>query len=591
MLKPGNKLKITGSSEVRKIPRVLFVTSGVDEGAGYISEGVLVAVQTFSMHGNFVWLDNRDVLMKPKILSEYSVMILPTSMGYNDGDRKYSLTFLSDYEMENIKEWVKGGGILIAEENIGRNHIDGKDRVDARGELNSGNWKLSELFGIEMKEIDLNGFSIEETPDNVNKIWNGIVKEKITEDEWVLIPSEVISDKVKTFAEWKNDDEKYPAILVNDYGKGKAYLLTSTYILHPSNAGGYSSIEQIEKFYNFVLNPDNIRKESGYEINPWPDGHSSAFCLSFNPEGNSDQFNRVINFVNNKNIPATFFIDSELNTEQLNILKENKNIKLQSGFYSNTDLSYANYSQIVMELNMNEQHFDRDFNGLKFPFGKPNFWGLIYADEKEYVYESSISVDHLSGFEGSVFPYNIPVSQNSYYKTLDMLEISPAGNKDENYFGKSLTEKDYIDEDQRTDGQLFNKYLFDFYEFAVQKYNGLMVYAGSPQYTGFSENTILPLINLTDSLITKNCWITSLDEVADFRNKLKVLSVEVSEIGNEVNFKINLPKDIEIRGFTFKLNSKPESINSGSRHILKEINGIYYLTCDVKDADSIDLIF
>ncbi|HMS65873.1 MAG TPA: hypothetical protein PKD83_11550, partial [Ignavibacteria bacterium] len=48
MLKPGNKLKITGSSEARKIPRVLFVTSGVDEGAGYISEGVLVAVQTFS---------------------------------------------------------------------------------------------------------------------------------------------------------------------------------------------------------------------------------------------------------------------------------------------------------------------------------------------------------------------------------------------------------------------------------------------------------------------------------------------------------------------------------------------------------------
>ena len=124
LLKSGNKQPVlTSSGDVKVIPKVLFITSGVDEGRGKISEGVIVALQTFGRHGNFVRLDNRDVLMQPKVLSEYSIMIMPTSMGYNDGDRKYSLSYLSDYEMENISNWVKEGGTLIAEENIGRNTI------------------------------------------------------------------------------------------------------------------------------------------------------------------------------------------------------------------------------------------------------------------------------------------------------------------------------------------------------------------------------------------------------------------------------------------------------------------------------------
>ncbi|MBK8380545.1 MAG: hypothetical protein IPL16_01360, partial [Ignavibacteria bacterium] len=41
-----------------------LAASGVDEGRGKISEGVIVALQTFGEHGNFVRLDNRDVLMQ-----------------------------------------------------------------------------------------------------------------------------------------------------------------------------------------------------------------------------------------------------------------------------------------------------------------------------------------------------------------------------------------------------------------------------------------------------------------------------------------------------------------------------------------------
>jgi hypothetical protein len=123
------------------------------------------------------------------------------------------------------------------------------------------------------------------------------------------------------------------------------------------------------------------------------------------------------------------------------------------------------------------------------------------------------------GFEGAVFPYNISVSQNSFYKSLNLLEICPAGKTDEDFFGKSESEKDYFEEDQRKDAQLFGNYLNDFYHYDVQKNNGLMVYSGSPQYTCFSEITMQPLRKLIDSLKAMNCWMTSLDEVTSYGNK------------------------------------------------------------------------
>ena len=48
LLKSGNKQPVlTSSADVKVIPKVLFITSGVDEGRGKISEGVIVALQTF----------------------------------------------------------------------------------------------------------------------------------------------------------------------------------------------------------------------------------------------------------------------------------------------------------------------------------------------------------------------------------------------------------------------------------------------------------------------------------------------------------------------------------------------------------------
>jgi hypothetical protein len=585
--KAENK-KTPVKNEAKVMPKVLFMTSGIDEGSGYIAEGVTVAIQTFCKKGIFVWLDNRDVILEPEILSEYSVIVMPTSVGYNDGDRKYSLTFLSDFEMENIKNWVNNGGILITEENIGRNHSDGTDRVDANGELNESNWKFSELFGFKMKEIDMNGFALEETSE---KIWNAGIKEKSDENEWMLIPTDITSGKIKILGEWIRDNEKIPAITCNEFGKGKAYFFTTTYILHPSNAGGVSSIEQIENFYDYVIKTSGLSNKFEVEINPWPSAYTTAFCAGFNSAGNPDQYRRLNDFLKTENLHATLFADSSVNTEELDIIKGNKDFNIQSGLFSGKDISESNYSEAVQEIVMNEQHFGNKFSGLRFPFQKTNFWGLIYADEKGYKYESSVGIDHLTGYEGSVFPYNIPVSQNSFYKTLNMLEISPANGRDENYFPGSINDKDYTEEDQRTDAQLFSRYLLDFYEFVTGKYNGLIVYSGSPGFTAFSEITLQPLKKLVDTLRTNNCWITGFDEVTSFRNSLKDLTVGISESGNEINLTVRLPKDAEIKGLTFRMKSKPAEVKTTGSNNVKEIKGLYYLITDVKDGDTIKLEF
>ena len=570
------------------LPKVLLLTTGLGEGNGELSQGVIVAIQSFNKNGAFVWLDTRDVLLQPEFLSKYSVMILPTSIGYHDGDRKYSLTFLSDFEMENIVGWVKNGGTLITEGNIGRNTLEGADRADLNKELNSQTWKLSELFGINMKERDLNGFSIEEKDV---RIWNGRIKEPIEADEWVLIPTDIISDKVKVLAEWVNGDEKIPAIIQNEYGKGKAILLTSTYLLHPSNDGGVSSVEQIENFYDYALGNVQDHSKNNIQVNPWPNGFSSAFCLSFNSEGGTDKYSRIVRFLKSENLPATFFIDSSFNEEKKKILEDYKNITIQSNLYSKKDFSEAGYSGIKKELIINEQKFNKKFTGIRFPFYSANFWGLLFADDKGYIYDSSLGVDHLTSYAGSVVPYNIPVAHDSYYKTLNLLEICPVKNDDIFFYGKSEKEEEYTDDLQRNDSRLFEKYLLDFFEFAVSKSGGIMVYEGNPDYTGFSEITILLLKKLSDSLKTKNCWITTLDDAAVYRNNLKNLDVSLSVSGKEILLKIVLPVQLTIKELSFKLGSKPANTITNNKYELKESNGNFYLITDVKNGDEIVLTF
>ncbi|MBK9227756.1 MAG: hypothetical protein IPL67_12080 [Ignavibacteria bacterium] len=570
------------------LPRVLFLTTGSTEGNGEIAEGVSIAIQKLTKSGAFVWLGTREYLLQPERMSEFNVIIAPTSFDYHDGDRKYSLTFLSDSEMRNLANWVKEGGVLISEENIGRNTTDDVDRLSRGGELNNGNWPLSEVFGLKMREIDLVGFTLE---DKNSGIWNGMIKDTLAEDEWAIVPTELISEKIKVLAEWKRGNEIYPAVLENNFGLGKAFLLTSTYMLHPSNDGGVSSVEQIERFYQYALS--SLPGQSGmrYQINPWPDAHSSAGCITFNSTEDIAKYRMILDFLNIEDVSAGFVIDSVSTPEIISILNENKYAELISGLSSKTDFTGSTFSENSRAFIEIEQSTGLNFKGVRFPYRSSNFWGLMYASGNGYVYDASIGIDHLSGYAGSVFPYNIVLARDSFYKATDMLELCQIIANDFDYFQLPDSVNDYTELMQREDAALFSKYLLDFYEYVSKRNDGLIVFTGNPDYTAFSELTMKPLKDLIDELRKNNSWLATPLSIVEYRNKLKTLKISSKGADKIVTLNVECPDGIVIEGLSIKLDSRPVDVSTSGKSEIKEVGGKYFLITDVKNSDEMTIKF
>jgi hypothetical protein len=570
------------------LPRVLFLTTGSTEGNGEIAEGVSIAIQKLTKSGAFVWLGTREYLLQPERMSEFNVIIAPTSFDYHDGDRKYSLTFLSDSEMRNLANWVKEGGVLISEENIGRNTTDDVDRLSRGGELNNGNWPLSEVFGLKMREIDLVGFTLE---DKNSGIWNGMIKDTLAEDEWAIVPTELISEKIKVLAEWKRGNEIYPAVLENNFGLGKAFLLTSTYMLHPSNDGGVSSVEQIERFYQYALS--SLPGQSGmrYQINPWPDAHSSAGCITFNSTEDIAKYRMILDFLNLEDVSAGFVIDSVSTPEIISILNENKYAELISGLSSKTDFTGSTFSENSRAFIEIEQSTGLNFKGVRFPYRSSNFWGLMYASGNGYVYDASIGIDHLSGYAGSVFPYNIVLARDSFYKATDMLELCQIIANDFDYFQLPDSVNDYTELMQREDAALFSKYLLDFYEYVSKRNDGLIVFTGNPDYTAFSELTMKPLKDLIDELRKNNSWLATPLSIVEYRNKLKTLKISSKGADKIVTLNVECPDGIVIEGLSIKLDSRPVDVSTSGKSEIKEVGGKYFLITDVKNSDEMTIKF
>ncbi len=570
------------------LPRVLFLTTGTTEGNGEIAEGVSIAIQKLTKSGAFVWLGTREYLLQPERMSEFNVIIAPTSFDYHDGDRKYSLTFLSDSEMRNLANWVKEGGVLISEENIGRNTTDDVDRLSRGGELNNGNWPLSEVFGLKMREIDLVGFTLE---DKNSGIWNGMIKDTLAEDEWAIVPTELISEKIKVLAEWKRGNEIYPAVLENNFGLGKAFLLTSTYMLHPSNDGGVSSVEQIERFYQYALS--SLPGQSGmrYQINPWPDAHSSAGCITFNSTEDIAKYRMILDFLNIEDVSAGFVIDSVSTPEIISILNENKYAELISGLSSKNDFTGSTFSENSRAFIEIEQSTGLNFKGVRFPYRSSNFWGLMYASGNGYVYDASIGIDHLSGYAGSVFPYNIVLARDSFYKATDMLELCQIIANDFDYFQLPDSVNDYTELMQREDAALFSKYLLDFYEYVSKRNDGLIVFTGNPDYTAFSELTMKPLKDLIDELRKNNSWLATPLSIVEYRNKLKTLKISSKGADKIVTLNVECPDGIVIEGLSIKLDSRPVDVSTSGKSEIKEVGGKYFLITDVKNSDEMTIKF
>lgn len=575
-------------SALYQLPRVLIITTGSSEGNGKLAEGIVVAIQSFNRKGAIVKLETRDILNDKESLKNYNILILSSAIDYHDADRQYSLAFMSDFEIENIKTFVAGGGILIAGDHIGRNYSDGTDRITIFRKLSSENWGLSECFGISLEERNMKGYEIN---GEIGESLTGVFKERSKNDLWTLVADSVYSKNLKELAWWNNDDNKYPALIQNKYENGMSFLLPSSYLLHPANDGGLWSATQIQDFYDFVL--DEFYKNHQYKIslNIWPNAFDYAFCVSLNASGHPSEYKRIQLLLKENGLNPTYFVHGKTKKDVKEYLTS-LDYNLQSNGFGIVDYQEASYPFVKKDIIDNKIDWDMDFTGFRFPYTRPHFLGLLVLNELNYKYESSIGADNINFFNGSVFPYNIPISNDRYYKMTDLLEISPIYHDDYHFYKSIVKTKIYQPNKELMDAKLFEKYLLNYWEYAVKPYSGLMVFMGHPLYVGHSETTIAPLEKLIERVKTDNAWLTDLNTLADYWNNLSAIHLIVKENSNEVIINVNCPENVKVENLTLNMLNKPDkiSVKSGNYKLLNKGSG-YQVVFDASDKQQLILNF
>ena len=567
------------------LPKVLFITTGDGDGRGTVSDGVILAMQEFNQNGALVTLDNRKVLYDRNEMSKFQIMILPTAHGYHDADRKYSLSYLSHLEMENISNWVKAGGILVSDNFLGRNRLDGSDRITINGKMDEDNWLLSECFGVELIEKNMQNCKI---VDNQSQVWESDLTPVFTKTEWTTVISKQLNE-LDIWAEWQTKENNYPAITMNIFGNGKAVLLANFNLIHPASDGGFSSSKEIEKFYHkiFLLALDKPRFP--VQLHPWKNAHPTAFAISFDDGGTDKEYERIIDFIEKNNITSNFFVTNNISKSLLAKLSRSDNFNLELHSATHPDFRKLSYAQTCQEIQQNLTLIP-DAKGFRFPFTNNSYNGLLVLEEENLLFDSSIAVNHLEFYRGSIFPYNIPIFSDGYFKSLELLEISQIFHDDWYFYQQLLTEKNYTEEQQKIDSRRFSAYLSSLWNRAILQNNGMMIMLAHPMYAGFSDETIKPLQEMLDLAKESNSWICSIDEIAEYWNNLLNLEIQVIEQNNVLD--INVSSQKELHGITLKLTTQPKEVTfSGNYNIINK-SGLTFLVLEkLQKQDSIRIRF
>ena len=568
-----------------RLPKVLILTTGADQGRGTVSDGIVLALQSFNKLGVPVRLENREILLHTEKLANYDILIIPTIKGYHDLPQKFSLTYMSDYELENINNWVKNGGTLVSDINIGRNTLKGADRVVANGELNSKNWKLSECFGVSLHER--NTFDWIVTDSNMH-IWKSKILSRKSKKIWQLIPKKA-KNTVKVLANWQTNKGDIPAITLNKYGSGNAFLLPSFYILHPNTDGGLSNEKQINDFYAFIYQTSIGKHKYDIRFSPWKNAHTSVYCQTFDDGGNMEQYQRIFDFINKNKLPTVFFVTPEIDKKIIDVLKQQKLISIQGHSFNHPDFRKLNYFETQNELLLNRQFWQKNFSGFRFPYVSNSFWGLYSLNKLNFMYDTSIAANNMEFIRGSVVPYNIPIFKDDFFTTLDLIEISQIYKSDWYFYQKVLDKKPYTKIMQKHDAQLFKKYLIDYFEQVTVANNGVMVYLGHPMYVGISSTTLQALQDLINHLQQQDVWFASLNEVAERWNIYQKLKVNITE--KEKSVTIDFLTNKPLNDFTVCLKQEPKKIKNVKDYKVIEVNTNYCIVFDVKDKTKIEIIY
>jgi hypothetical protein len=484
---------------------------------------------------------------------------------------------MSDYEINNIKNFVYNGGVLIAGDNVGRNMMNGNDRISLYKQLTPENWGLSECFGTCMSEKNMKDYQLYFQTDSTSEM----IKDFSPVDLWMLVSDSIHSTDVKALGYWKNNETERPAFIQNDFGKGISFLLPSSYYLHPANDGGYWSVEEIFNFYALTLEAFNKKNNNNINLNIWPDGFDQAFCLSINATGTYQEFKRLDNYLSEKGIPPTYFVNGLISNKVKKLL-QNKNV--QSNGYSRLNFSQNLYPVCKNDIQENELFWNKEFTGFRFPYSRPNYWGIVALNELGYNYESSIGADNQQKNSGCIFPYHIPISNHNYYKTTTLLEISPSYHDDYHFFSDLIKDKSYTFEKQQKDSKLFSQYLVNYWKYVVKPYHGLMVTSIHPNYTGHNDSTVKSLDQIISIIQDDNTWITTMDDLSRYWQLLSTYNFNVQNNSQQYTIQISSSAANEIKGLSLRLSESPKNIElKNGKYKTAQIGDNYYIIFDAKN--------
>lgn len=536
-----------------RIPQALVITSGVstDKEPVNLAPGVAAALHAFHRSGVPVRLAPRDILWNPDSLDRYAFLVLSTAEGFHDADRPYSLSYMTDAEMEIIAAYVKKGGILIAGDNVGRNDFEGNDRILKTGKLEPSVYPLAEVLGYTASEHNLRGFEF--IP---GKIFSHSRQRLGDYDLWTPLPDSMLSPHTQILARWTDGRDTFPAVVLHPYGKGLALSLTLSGFLNPAPAGGMAPESDIFHFYRFI---DSMRDpELRIRTVPWPGNASAALALTFNLPPDESIPALFPSRLQKLNVPATFFVSGK---SVASLSHFPSDIETASAGYAYMRHSRADFGLSLKDIKLNEYVWNRKFAGFRFPYTDPATQALEILADNAYLYESSLTADNYTRLEGADVPFNLVVSEEGKFHSLPLWEFPPVRHDDYFFLGFLRQRDTFALTDLRKKVSVMRVFLRDYWKKTVLPVKGMMVFIAHPSLSGYNDLTFSALDSLIRVARNDRAWITDLHAAARHMSALHRTRIDIEKRSDIMilHFSDSSPS---VKGFGLRLNFNPESVKA-----------------------------
>jgi peptidoglycan/xylan/chitin deacetylase (PgdA/CDA1 family) len=539
-------------------PRVLFLTTGSD-GLGTLPSGANICLEVMDGLGAFTEVADKSVLLNRVRLDSTRIIVAPTIAGYHDADRVFSLSFLDSASMVNLREWVEAGGILIAGENVGRNTIDGEDRVASSNIMDEREWPLAAVFGYPMQEANLRGYRlVRDSGSALLEAYRPDLTQPLT-NAWLLVPVEsAMAGSVEVQAWWTDGRTSYPGVTLHPCGRGYGIMVSHFLLLQPSVDGGAGDIAAITEFYRRVF---SLAFPGGPEVyvNPWPGAHRSALAVTVNEAGADSaglgiepMLGRLLGVPGSGDIDV--FVTGRVPGPTLDYLRQEPRVRLASFSFSHRYFRDLDYCRSVWEIASLEDYLRDPLEGFRFPFSNRSAAGMFTLALRGYRYESSVFVDHATGFAGALFPYNLPIwTKGQYCLTTGLLELSPTI-EDWDYYGGGALAKEYPAAAQTRDAQRLAARLNSVWQGLVRDRRGMMILVLHARYSGYSEATLEPVRQFVGAAAKSgDAWVSSLAGIADWWSARRNVDIRMRCGGSRTVLSLKNRNPEPVRAFTICL--------------------------------------